>query len=153
MTKSELKGLIMECIDEIQLESVDEDQAYIEQCQIIEEACFALLEAEEWKPVFNNEYDELAKLKNNGKAYKEMAEKLNPGKEKEEAAKQVKKKLKLGEGFKVVGNKIVSVYTGKDGKGKQAAAIAATATAIAGTIAAIAISINKKKKKKEEEEN
>ena len=43
MTKSELKGIIMECIDELQLESVDEDQAIIESCELIEEACFNML--------------------------------------------------------------------------------------------------------------
>ena len=43
MTKSELKGIIMECIDEIQLESVDEDQAIIEQEEVVAEACYNML--------------------------------------------------------------------------------------------------------------
>ena len=43
MTKSELKGIIMECIDELQLESVDEDQAIIEQEEVVAEACYNML--------------------------------------------------------------------------------------------------------------
>lgn len=73
---------------------------------------------------------------------------------KEEAAAKVAKELNKANRkakFKAVGDKIVAVYTGKEGKGKQIAAIAATATAVAGSIAAAAIRNIKKKAKAEEE--
>ena len=171
MTKSELKGIIMECIDELQLESVDEDQAIIESCELIEEACFNMLNEameeflnEAVDPKIKGNYDASRKAHPELKAAdalkivkgesKELANSIKTT-NREEAKQSALKKVasKLGGGFKVVGDKIVSVYTGKDGKGKQIAAIAATATAVAATIAATAVAINKKKKDKQDKEN
>ena len=174
MTKSELKGIIVECIDEIQLESVDEDQAIIESCELIEEACFNMLNEameeflnEAVDPKIKGNYDAIRKAHPELKAAdalkivkgesKELANSIkttNREEAKQSALKKVASKLGgIGSGFKVVGDKIVSVYTGKDGKGKQIAAIAATATAVAATIAATAVAINKKKKDKQDKEN
>ena len=72
-------------------------------------------------------------------------------KAKEEAADSIAKKL--GKRFKAVGGRIISVYSGKDGKSKQVAAIAATATALAASIGAAAYIKAKKKAKAKEEEN
>lgn len=174
MTRSELKSIIKECMNELESDNqvigeaaFDEDQVALEQAEFVCEACFVALDEMADKATREKMADDAVAafadkknaLKDAKKAQKEIAKSIadanknsaDPDKVKESALKKVA--AQLGGGFKVVGGKIVSTYSGKDGKGKQVAAIAVTATAIAGAIAAAAMLIIKKNKKEEAKED
>lgn len=157
MTKNELKELIKESIRDIRAEEAafNEDVAIIESCELNEDICFNALQEEVVRDkdgnidaaasaasVSNVSLGDLRKKKN------EIAKEVANSDNVEEKARSVIAS-KLGKNFKVVGNRIVSIYSGEDGKGKQIAAIAVAATALAASIAAIAYSIKKKKNKEE----
>ena len=114
---------------------------------------------DEWDFDFDDIEDTVKEIKDteSKKSYaEEISNKLsnndNQEKAREKAAQKISSDInkKIGKNiFKTAGDRIVSVYSGKNGKAKQIAAIALTATAIAGSIGAIAVAINKKKQREE----
>ena len=130
-----------------------------EEPQMAVVVCEDEFDFDEWDFDFDDIEDTVKEIKDieSKKSYaEEISNKLsnndNQEKAREKAAQKISSDInkKIGKNiFKTAGDRIVSVYSGKNGKAKQIAAIALTATAIAGSIGAIAVAINKKKQREE----
>ena len=151
MTKSELKGIIMECIDEIQTESavIDEDQVELENCLLVESACVEAIEEGKLPVPFANIKKKVQD--NIGERVKEeQIRMIDRGAEladiqkyaKKEAQKEFKKEL--GAYIKEEGGKIVPKTP------KDAAIAAAVVAAIAAIAAGSVVGIKKLKKNKDQ---
>ena len=154
MTKSELKGIIMECIDEIQTESavIDEDQVELENCLLVESACVEAIEEGKLPVPFANIKK---KVQDNirERVKEEQIRMIDRGAELKDIQKYAKKeaqkefKKELGAYIKEEGGKIVPKTP------KDAAIAAAVVAAIAAIAAGSVVGIKKLKKNKDQKKD